>query len=855
MRCSGTEFAVLAAIAGLTFIRAAAGSQPLNNGEYAIHEDGGIIYNPLSRDAQKKGLLEKLKGVPKKTGMLEMGDLTLRYEAPLEADAYDVVPVKYVLENRKPKAGYPIAVECTAFEDRARDGGRPLYDMSLPGDLSVNIEYVGHVSADRLPTRKLLDPRNPDPEIEDGVPWKSDPPMRSGVIRKADYQWFTFKYTVTGNTVLDPEGFNGIQSEMAVYRKQPDGKYKYVCSGINRWERPVNYQYPGESCEQTILPRAYGAGMPPGEYKLRYSLVRKDYRKWNQPKNYSGGETFAYMEVLLKVADGKPETVEPEVKQVLAPSATSGDFPEFMHSFEEFMTGFEWYRNAVSRAESVVYVQVAPWTQHLDLKLITGSPMALETAFIPITVSTKSVALRYNPDNPFVLNRNGKEEPVIVGQLMPSMRHGIHFSHRPDLVVQKLLKEAQECGVNVYSSESGGYALADFFRTPKTHDALGEITKYFNSLLGPAGMPILGHGIYGVQESYRFASKLMDSPLNLGLMKGFYSNHHTDPQWAQSWAAVVLYNQKLSGDNWYKTRDGRTIIDIEDTVGWMREGIQTRYSLGDKGIQDFQEWCRKKYGTIEKVNQAWSSSFKEFSEINPEQNQTASTPHGYKWEYYKKTNPIFYEWSPAVDDLDTFRSEARCASYKQIMEIVRKTIPGATFDLRTEGGNFIIPDSSKLGDTPHERHVKYSARRNAMIGEVLSKHSDVISFCSDYTPLPYTPDEWRKLTRLSVEIGIRPMPLPHLARTRDMVLQQRWGDDYTVHYNLKHPARAVMVFGLQALFPVMQAVYEEGGCPGVIWADYTCDVFVTETQKRELKIVRKAMGQMKPVRPAQPPAK
>ncbi|MBM4029043.1 MAG: hypothetical protein FJ280_27145, partial [Planctomycetes bacterium] len=187
MRCSGTEFAVLAAIAGVTFIRAAAGSQPLNNGEYAIHEDGGIIYNPLSRDAQKKGLLEKFKGVPKKTGMLEMGDLTLRYEAPLEADAYDVVPVKYVLENRKPKAGYPIAVECTAFEDRARDGGRPLYDMSLPGDLSVNIEYVGHVSADRLPTRKLLDPRNPDPEIEDGVPWKSDPPMRSGVIRKADY--------------------------------------------------------------------------------------------------------------------------------------------------------------------------------------------------------------------------------------------------------------------------------------------------------------------------------------------------------------------------------------------------------------------------------------------------------------------------------------------------------------------------------------------------------------------------------------------------------------------------------------------------------------------------------------------
>jgi hypothetical protein len=838
---------------GEPFIESGHDSKPLNNGEYAIHTDGGIIYNPLSREAQKRGLLEKFKSTPQQTGTLVLGDVTLNYEVPLVADAYDVVPVKYVLENKHPSVQRPVAVECTAFEDKARTGGRPLYDMSLPGDLSVTIEYVGHVSADRLPTRKLLDPRHPNPEVEDGVPWKSDPPVRSGVIRKADYHWFTFKYTVTGDTVFDPEGFNSVQSEMAILRKQADGSYKYVCSGINHWERNLNYQYPGEACEQTILPRAYGTGMPPGEYKLRYSLVRKEYKKWNQPKNYEGGETFAYLDVFLRVVDGKPETVDPEVRQMLAPSAKSGDFPEFMHSFEEFMTGFEWYCNPVSRTESVIYVQVAPWTQQLVLKLITGSPMALQTVSIPIAVSTEKLELRYNPDNPFVLNRNGREEPVIIGQLMPSMRHGIHFSHRPDIVVQKLLKEAQECGVNVYCSESGGYALADFFRTPKTHDALGEITKYFNSLLGPAGMPILGHGVYGVQESYRYASKLMEPPLNLGPAKEFCSSHHTDPQWAPSWAAVVLYNQKLSGNNWYKTKDGRTIIDIEDTVGWMREGVQIRYSLGEKGIHDFQEWCRKKYGAIERVNQAWSSSFKEFSEINPEENQTASTPHGYKWQYFKKTNPVFYEWSPAVDDLDTFRSEARSTSYKQIMDIVRKTIPDATFDLRTEGGNFIIPDSSKLGNSPHERHVKYSARRNAEIGEVLSNYSDVIGFYSDYTPLPYTPDEWRKFTRLSVEKGIRPMPLPNFGRTRDMVLQQRWGDDYTVHYNLKQPARAVMVFGLQALFPVMKAIYEEGGCPGVIWGDYLCDTFITETQKKELKLLRTTMNSMRENRETKAP--
>ena len=839
---SKTLFCVFLAGCLSTVISAA--SQPLNEGEYAIHEDGGMIYNPLSREAQRAGALDKFKSSPKESGTLQMGDVTVKYEVPLQADAYAVVPVKYVLENRKPDAGRPIAVECTGFEDKARRGGKALYDMSLPGDLSVKIEYVGHASADRLPSRKLLDPINPDPRVEEGVPWKSDAPVRSGEIRKADFQWFTFRYTVTGNTIFDAEGFNGIQSELALYQKQADGQFKFVCNGINHWERNVNYQYPGESCEQTIMPRKYGTGMPPGEYKLRYSLFRKDYSKWNQPKNYSGGEAFAYLDVFLTVVNGKPQAVEPQLKVAMNPSAKSGDFPEYMHSFEEFMTGFEWWRMPVSRAESVIYVQVAPWTQQLDLKLIMGRPMALQTASIPITVSTKNLALRYNPENPFVLNRNGREEPVIIGQLMPSMRHSLHFGHQADQIVKDLLKEAQECGVNVYCSESGGYALMDFFRKPTSYDPVGEMTKYFNSLLEPAGMPILGHGIYGAQESYRFASKLMDPPLNLGPMKEFYSNHHTDPQWAQSWAAVVLYNHKLSGGNWYKVRDGRTIIDMEDSIGWMREGIQIRYSLGEKGLRDFQEWVRKKYGTIEKVNKAWSSSYKDFPEINPEENQSASVPHGYKWEYYKKTNPVFYEWSPALEDLDVFRTEARCASYRQILEIVRKTIPNAIIDLRTEGGNFIIPDSSKLGNTPHERHVKYSSRRNAMIGEVLAKNRDVIGFYSDYTPQALTPEEWRKFTRLSVEAGIRPMPLPHLGRTRGVALQQKWGEDYTVHYNLPHPAKGVMVFALQALFPVMQAVYEEGGCPGVIWADYTCDVFLTETQKKELKFLRAAMDKL-----------
>jgi hypothetical protein len=881
-----------------------AANQPLNAGEYAIHADSGIIYNPLSSVARQKGLLEKFRNAPKKTGRLQLGALTLRYEAPLEADAYDVVPVSYVLENGASNVACPIAVECTAFEENARKGGKALFDMSLPGDLGVKIEYVGHVAADAAPSRPLLDPRKPDPEIKDYPAWKSDPLVRSGVIRKADYHWFTFRYTVTGNTIFDPEGFNGVQTEISLFKKEADGAYRYANTSVNRWERPVNYQYPGESCEQTFILRGIRGVLPPGEYKLRFILQQKSYRRWTVYGNHWGGEPIAHLDLYLTVVEGAPKAVEPKTDFVLGAGAREGNFPEHIHSFEEFMTGFEWYRQPVSKAAGTLYVQVAPWTRQLDLKLIRGSnssglqipdnrvvgqasprrspsgtkvgepvsalspepvpqaprplrvgearptkfpdessPMELAAVSIPITVSSDKLALKYNPDNPFVLKRNGREEPVILAQLMPSMRHSVHFGPRPDRIMQELVKDAKACGVNVYCAESGGWALEDFFRKPKAHDALGEATRYFNYHLGSFGIPMLGHGIYGVQHAYRYGNKVLDTPLTVPEAREGDSSHHLAPEWPPTWAAVVRYNHALWGNNWYKTRDGRTIIDIEDTVGWMREGAQNRYMIGATGLVQFRDWCRKKYGTIEKLNRAWGSFFDNFEAINPEENQ-AMSPFGHKWEYHKKTDLVFYDWSPAMNDFDLFRSEVRATSYKQIVEILRKTIPGATLDLRTEGGNFIIPDASRLGDTPHERHVKYSARRNAMVGEVLSKYADAIGFYSDYTPMPFTPDEWRKFTRLSVEKGIRPMPLPHLARTRDIVLQQRWGEDYTVHYDLKHPAKGAMVFALQATFPVMQAVYEEGGCPGVIWADYTCDAFITETQKRELKLLRKAMEQM-----------
>ena len=111
-----------------------------------------------------------------------------------------------------------------------------------------------------------------------------------------------------------------------------------------------------------------------------------------------------------------------------------------------------------------------------------------------------------------------------------------------------------------------------------------------------------------------------------------------------------------------------------------------------------------------------------------------------------------------------------------------------------------------------------------MVQDVVRK-SGVLHFFSDYTTLPYTEEEWRR--------GMR-----------DILLNPHYGREYQMHYNLEKPARGMMVHCLMAAYPWWKATYEEGGAPGIIWSDYCCDGFATETQKRELKLLRSHFDKM-----------
>ena len=62
--------------------------------EYEIHDDGGMIYNPISRTLSKK---QKLGYGKMRKGTLELGGNKLTYEIPTGVKAYEAIPVKYEL--------------------------------------------------------------------------------------------------------------------------------------------------------------------------------------------------------------------------------------------------------------------------------------------------------------------------------------------------------------------------------------------------------------------------------------------------------------------------------------------------------------------------------------------------------------------------------------------------------------------------------------------------------------------------------------------------------------------------------------------------------------------------------------
>jgi len=110
---------------------------------YELHPDEGVIYNPLSREAQKTGRFNLYDQAEKTTGVIENDFYKLEYNFPKNIRPYDVAPLTYTL-TKKGEQSSPVTVSATAFENESLRKGRDLYDLSIPGELTLDFEYLGY---------------------------------------------------------------------------------------------------------------------------------------------------------------------------------------------------------------------------------------------------------------------------------------------------------------------------------------------------------------------------------------------------------------------------------------------------------------------------------------------------------------------------------------------------------------------------------------------------------------------------------------------------------------------------------------------------------------------------------------
>ncbi len=824
---------------------------------YPIHADGGLIYDPLRREAERTGQLQKYQDVETTLVHLQGGGVTMEAHVPKQATAYDVVPIPYTLRTTTDSGigSHPVHVSATAFKSADGDKGGA-YDLSIPGRVAIDLKYLGSVTAKNLPeARHRLAPDFSDKPAERYPAYDARDLVRSGVVEAGEYIWFSFEFTNSGDTVLDPEGLGGFLLEPKLFRQTPEGKWEPFGIAYNRYVRIFRYIYPGET-ERVWVSFMAGAGevpthrfgLGPGKYKLVIDSVARYEAEFDWIVNIWSGRTVQKDEWEFEVAE-KPAAREPAPIVTVQSDARDGrKLNRWLHSFQEFMTSFDGHLKGISDAgvEGILYLQVAPWTQKISLKLLTGDEPQLQSAQVPIAVESASLAVNFQPTDRNLIWNGDKWVPLIATQTMSDMRANIQMGPNPRGTIRRDREAMLSVGVSMVTTTAMPW-MYDFIQRPYTHaqpdagsNPNGDAVRYFLDLARERGPRIEGWINYPYARSTIGDIAAWVTGEKINLVDVFHGEANLlDPALAKANATAATYQFTRWGDNYGQNAAGEVPFSVEDSRGWLRLDVHIRYPKGPQVLAAFQEWSKSKFGSLENLNNAWDTSFSKWEEIDPEHGQSTNE-HGHKFVYADDQNP-FHDWSPAVLDWDWFRTELRVRNYTDLLASLRETIPNATLNVRTEGGNVLVAGVDPADPNPHLRHVFYSQRRCGLIAEVLQAPG-TIAYHSDYTTMPYTPTEVRELTRTAVAQGVTPMWLAQFNHMRDTAINERYGSkDYTRAYNVDQPVKGAMMHVLTPVFPWWKAVAEEGGVPAILWQDYECDGFVSETQMAEMQLFHKKL--------------
>lgn len=782
---------------------------PVNG--YAIHEDGGMIYNPVSRDQSDR--LNKYDNADTYKGTITLDGSELTYQIPKNVTAYDCVPIKYTLKaNRKVTSENPLHISATAQEDKEREKGNLYYDLNLPGTVDVTFTYDGYVTTDSSDAEKpfhSLDFKS-DTIAQKYPSFGTMPLRRSGTVQKATYTWFKFTYTNTGDTVLDGDG-NGTFSFQPLLFKKEDGRWKQVSEPSNLMYRIIDEVYPGESGTLWLIFQY--DNMPAGDYYIKINgQVRNEI---DHPENWGRtiwyGENATTSNFYFQVADQAKQTEPQEIEKVTRRIARN----KWLHTYEEYQSSYEsWMQmDAGETVSGTMYLQCSPWCNQVVLKLISGDSNKMEAVSIPVSVESDSLKVEFNPNNRnFVVLDDGTRFPAIMTQSMADMR--INVSQSPDTKrdIVKYLAEMKDLGINVVNTTAGF-----------TYDNYGNGGNAFS--FASDVMRLLGLKMEGfVSYPYMNASNITTANEISGL--ALPAGGNGSESLGRANGILAKYQFLRWGDN-YWIADGHTILSVEHTRGGT--GITTdsktsadmRDSMDAESKGNFIVFCRSLYGTIEALNKAWGSSYASFYDIDP----VADSDN---------RRGVFKSWSRALADLDSFRTMERVYSYRTLLKEVSDVIPNAMLDVRLEGNHWFgsVPADS---DNMHYRHVYYDQRSNAIIPEILGASGTV--YCnSTYVWDAYRPTEVAHLTKTSLENGVVSANLPLFNRMRDVAINSKYGQDYTYQYNLSgKDTKGVQISTTVSLYEWWKATYENGGVPGILWSDWLCDGYATATQRREIQ--------------------
>ncbi len=805
---------------------------------FRLAPDGGMIYDPLSRDALKHSKLHQYDNADSFSGQLTLSDGTvMSYRMPQQATAFELIPVSYRFDSLP--GDECVHVEATASEDVSRKHGGKYYDTTLPGYVRVSLEYLGYIRAEGRPENRPL--HTPDFSGDDqGKRYPNYIPSEvicSGTVHTAPYLWFRFRYTNTGDTILDSDGGGTFMFDPILQKKNEDGTWYNYLFPSNLFNRITGQLYPGESGEVDFIftwdREGHRSKNPPepGEYRI---LIQTEVRnETDHPENYMtniwNGRWYGTATQELTMADSPLQT---DVKPIEYQIRNQPTRNRWLHKYEEFMTSFDsWLKPSEKGPENAwhtLYVQSAPWTRSIALKLMRGDLLEMDCADIPVSIETDSIRIRIPRDGQnYIRLADGTKYPAMATQSMCDMR--VNTSLGPD-AAQTLLNELldmKECGVNVVTTTAA--FETDLNGRKATKDST-DANWFMADAIRLLDMRMEGYITYPYGTGNNINKARWITKDNELFPEGYQVPSVADEKLALANAIKTVYQYDRWGDNYFSFDDGTVPVTAEDSRGWMRVDISNRSSLSEKDVEEFRRYLKDKYGSIDNLNRELGKNYTDFSNIEPEAG--VEKDHGGP-SFAKTEHPDFEEWSPIVNELDIFRTLQRVQNYQLIKDYTSKSFK-SMIGLRTEGANWT---SSVPFDTEnqHYRHVYYSQRRCAMIPEILSK-SGVLDWHSDYITLPYTPDEFEELTKSSIALGILPVPLNQYDRLRDIAINPLYGQDYSKEYNLSGPdTQGVYINTIRSLFESYKAIYEAGGIPGVLWEDYLCDGFVTETQQLEMK--------------------